>query len=240
MDYNEILKKYRLYYTLLTDQTSSEGIEEFPVLPCYLDVIPNYLCLYGNPKDYNITDKTCVCFYQFDEKFDGKDGLFNAIYYNDIERLNYFKNRFKDVKMVIEPDYSQVRDIELIENKYRQFKARIVGLWFVLEMNIAVIPNLNYASERSFDYMLDGIKDSKMIAVSLKGILDKPNEEELLIKAVKYLVDNSKIEKIIVFTTGIIDDKVDRIFAYAKENGVEYFIPDNSMRIRNKALNGKK
>ena len=142
--------------------------------------------------------------------------------------------------MVIEPDYSQVRDIELIENKYRQFKARIVGLWFVLEMNIAVIPNLNYASERSFDYMLDGIKDSKMIAVSLKGILDKPNEEELLIKAVKYLVDNSKVEKIIVFTTGIIDDKVDRIFAYAKENGVEYFIPDNSMRIRNKALNGKK
>ncbi len=49
MDYNEILKKYRLYYALLTDQTSSDGVDEFPVLPCYLDVIPNYLCLL-NPR----------------------------------------------------------------------------------------------------------------------------------------------------------------------------------------------
>lgn len=103
-------------------------------------------------------------------------------------------------------------------------------------MNIAVIPNLNYASEKSFEYMLDGIRNSKMIAISLKGILDKSNEEELLMRAIKYVIDNSKIEKIIIFTTGIIDDKIDKLFAYAKEKGVEYFIPDNSMRIRNKIL----
>lgn len=184
-----------MFYTLLTEQTTIEGDDEFPVLPCFLDVVPDYLCLYSNPKDYNITNNTCVCFYQYDNEFDGKNGLFNAIYYNDIDRLNYFKKRFENVKMVIEPDYSQVRDIENIENKYRLFKARVVGLWFLLEMNIAVIPNLNYSSKRRFKYMLDGIRNSTIIAISLKGIIDKSNEEKLLTNAIKYLVDNSNIKK---------------------------------------------
>lgn len=239
MNYEDILKKYCLYYTRLTNQTFVEGSDEFPVLPCYLNFIPDYLCLYGNPKDYNITSKTCVCFYQFDNEFDGKDGLFNAIYYNDVKRLEYFKERFKNVKMVIEPDYSQIRDVETIENKYRQFKARIVGLWFLLEMKIAVIPNLNYSSEKNFEYMLDGIRETKIAAISLKGILNKSEEEKMLMKALKYIADNSKIEKIIVFTTGILDDKLNELFEYIMKKGIEYYVPNNSMRIRNQILNQK-
>ena len=240
MKYEEIIKKYRLAYTKITNKSFVDGKDEFPVLPCDLETAPDYLCLYNNKKDYNKTKKTCVCFYEFDNKFDGINGLFNAIYYDDKKLLKYYKDRFRNVWAVIEPDYSQIRDIELIENKYRQFKARVVGLWFLTEMNIPVIPNINFAGEYSFEYMVDGIRNSKMLAISLKGIMNKKDEEELLIKVIKFVIDNTKVEKIIIYSTGIIDLKIEKLFEYAKEKGVEYFIPENLMRERNRVLNSKK
>ncbi len=239
MKYLDLLKKYNLYYTNLTNQTLLEGVDEYPTLPCELETSPNYLCLYGEVKDYFKTNLTCVCFYQYDNKFDGIHGLFNAIYYDNEKLLRFYKERFKNVKMVIEPDYSQVRDIEIIENKYRQFKARIVGLWFLLELKIPVIPNINYANKYSFEYMTDGIHHAKMLAISLKGIMGKSDEERLLVEAIRNAVDNTEVKKFIVYTTGIIDSKVDEYFKYAKENNIEYVIPDNSMRIRNRMLNDR-
>lgn len=136
--------------------------------------------------------------------------------------------------MFIEPDYSQIRDIELIENKYRQFKARVVSLWFINEMNIPVIPNLNYAGDYSMEYMLDGIKETTMISVSLKGIMDKKIEEELLMMAIKKSVDNlPNLKKIICFSTSPNDEKNNMYFEYAKNKGIDVIIPDNSMRLRN-------
>lgn len=240
MNDEELIRKYRLAYTKITNNTFVDGKDEFPILPCNLEVVPDYLCLYNNTKDYNKTEKTCVCFYEYDNKFDGINGLFNAIYYDNKKLLKFYKERFKDVWAIIEPDYSQVRDIELIENKYRMFKARIVGLWFLIEMNIPVIPNITFADEYSFEYMIDGIKDSTMLAISLKGILNKKEEEELLIKVIKYIVDNTKVKKIIIYSTGIVDSKIDILFQYAKEKGIKYYIPDNLMRNRNKILKDKK
>ncbi len=239
MKYEELIKKYRLAYTKITNNSFSEGKDEFPILPCDLEIIPDYLCLYGNKKDYNLTKKTCVCFYEYDNNFDGINGLFNAIYYDDKKLLNHYKERFKNVWAVIEPDYSQVRDIEIIENKYRQFKSRVIGLWFLTEMKIPVIPNINYADEYSFDYMLDGIRDAKMLAISLKGIIDKKNEEELLKKVIKLIIDNTKVKTFIIYSTGIIDSKIDSYFEYAKQKGINYFIPNNLMRARNKNLHLK-
>ncbi len=236
MTNEELMKKYNLFYTRITDKTLSDGKDEFPVLPCDIDVMPDYLCLSKDIKDFHKTDKTCICFYEYDDNFDGINGLFNAIYYNDKKLLKKYKERFEDVWMVIEPDYSQVRDIELIENKYRQFKSRIVGLWFLTELNIPVIPNINYADRYSFDYMLDGIKDSKTFAISLKGILDKFDEVKLLKDVIKFVVDNSKVKQFVVYTTGVIDEKVESIFDYAKDKKIKIFIVDNSMRLRNKEL----
>lgn len=63
---DEKIKKYRVSYTKVTNNSMVDGNDEFPVVPCYLDIEPDYLCLYGDPKDYNKTNMTCVCFYEFD------------------------------------------------------------------------------------------------------------------------------------------------------------------------------
>ena len=46
------------------------------------------------------------------------------------------------------------------------------------------------------------------------------------------VVDNTKAENFIVFSTGRIDTKVDSYFEYATMKDVRHYIPDNSMRIR--------
>ena len=46
------------------------------------------------------------------------------------------------------------------------------------------------------------------------------------------VVDNTKVENFIVFSTGRIDTKVDSYFEYATMKDVRHYIPDNSMRIR--------
>lgn len=235
----EKMKKYNLSYTKITNRSFSDGRDEFPILPCEIDVIPDYLALYKNVNEYHKTNKTCVCFYEYDKDFDFINGLFNAIYYDDKRLLNKYKQRFKDVWMVIEPDYSQVRDIEIIENKYRQFKARVVGLWFLTELNIPVIPNVNYADKYSFSYMLDGIKEAKTLAISLKGIMNKKTEEDLLVDVIKYVIDNSQVKQFIIYSSGIIDKKIDEYFAYAKSKNIRYYIIDNALRNRNIELNKK-
>lgn len=46
------------------------------------------------------------------------------------------------------------------------------------------------------------------------------------------VVENTKVENFIVFSTCRIDTKVDSYFEYATMKDVRHYIPDNSMRIR--------
>lgn len=78
---------------------------DLPAINCNVSVLPDYIALYSQTSFYHKTEHTAVAFFQFDEDFDGKFGLYWAIYYNVEERLTYFKERFKDVKYVIIPDF---------------------------------------------------------------------------------------------------------------------------------------
>ena len=48
---------------------------------------------------------------QYDVKFDNTKGIFEAIYYNDVNLLEKYKERFKNVRYAIAPDYSEIGDI---------------------------------------------------------------------------------------------------------------------------------
>ena len=89
-----------LNYSFLnyTNKTRSCGEKDLPALYCKTEVYPDYLALYSEPSLYHKIDRTGVCFYQFDSVFDGKRGLYEAIYHDDTARLAYFKKRFEGVK----------------------------------------------------------------------------------------------------------------------------------------------
>ena len=130
-----------LNYSFLnyTNKTRSCGEKDLPALYCKTEVYPDYLALYSEPSLYHKTDRTGVCFYQFDSVFDGRRGLYDAIYHDDTARLTYFKKRFEGVKFFISPDYSEFGDIHIIENEYRLFKSRVVAIWFIVEIGAVVI-----------------------------------------------------------------------------------------------------
>lgn len=227
-------KLLNLNFTTYTNQTYSIGKYDFPYISCKTIIYPDYLALYSEVQNYNKTPSTCVCFYQYDFLFDGINGLFSAIYYNDKRLLNKFRERFKDVRYFISPDYSQCGDINRIENLYRLFKARIVSLWLILEMGSIVIPNITYADENYFEYMLDGMENCNVVAFSVKGSMREVYQKELLIKAIKYTVDKMKnLSRIIVYSSSTNDEVVLELFSYATYHGIEVIIPNNILRERN-------
>lgn len=238
MKYKNNLKKLlNLNFADLINQARTVGDFEFPCVPCYSNIKPNYLVLYKDIREYTKTNNTCLCFYENDIHFDGINGLFNAIYYGDNKLLNKYKERFKNIKYVIAPDYSELGDLPFIENVYRIYKARLVSLWLLLECNIQVIPNITYASEDYFAIMLDGIRESKTVAISTKGVLINKEEKDLLIMAIKYVVDNMpNLETIVVYSVSTNDDNVIKLFDCAIVKGVDVVIPNNLLKERNKEV----
>lgn len=227
-------KLLNLNFVDLTNRTYNCGKYDLPYIKCPNIVNPDYLALYSETFNYRKTDRTFVCFYQYDIKFDNIKGIFEAIYHNDEKLLTKYKERFKGVRYAIAPDYSEVGDIPRIENVYRLFKSRIVALWLWFECDIIVIPNITYASENYFDVMLDGMEDTEVVAFSVKGSIKEQAERELLQKAIHYTVDNLKqLKKTIVYSVSIDDGKVLELFEYASNKGIEIVIPNNILKERN-------
>ena len=94
----DLKKLLNLNYLDLTNQTNKVGKFDFPCLKCPAVYNIDYIALYNELQGYQKTTKTAISFYQYDKVFDGKNGLWNAIKYNDKNRLKFFIERFKDCK----------------------------------------------------------------------------------------------------------------------------------------------
>ncbi len=217
----------------LINRTHRCGPLDMPELHCDTTVFPDYLALYSQKSLYHISPLTAVCFYSFDIEFDGRNGLFWAIYFDDKKRLAYFKKRFEGVRFFISPDYSVFGDIHKIENLYRIFRARIVALWFSLELHAVVIPNASYADFSSFPLYFSGLEKCSVIAMSAKSHIRYPSERKLFEDAIRYAVDHLPLKAIIVYSACGKDETCLKSFEYALNHGVKIIIPDNTLRNRN-------
>jgi len=233
----DIRKLLNLNYLSLLNKTYCTGEFDLPVLYCNPDVLPDYLALYTQPGDYHKTPLTGVCFYLYDSSFDGPNGLFNAIYYSDKKRLQFYKERFTGIKFFISPDYSQFGDLHKMENLVRLWKARIVSLWLTLEMHAIVIPNITYISEETFPLFCCGLEECRVVAFSTKGHVRNANERKLTKAAVKYVTDHLPLKSIVVYSVCGEDKESLELFRYAADHGIQIAIPDNMLRERNMRRN---
>ena len=229
----DFIKKLNLNYLRYTNLTYAVGKHDLPALYCNTDVYPDYIALYSHPGDYHRTLKTAVAFYQFDDTFDGQNGLYNAIYYNNQKQLKAFKERFSGVKFFISPDYSELGDIDDIENHYRIKKARVVAIWLTMELDAIVIPHITYPTISTIDFSLDGLEECSVVAFSTMGYVDDPTERDILIESVKYTVDRLNLKTIIVFDVCKDNTEAEMIFRYAIDKGIRIIIPPNMIKNRN-------
>lgn len=233
-------RKLNLNYIKWTNKTYTIGDRDMlhVVSPSVVNI--DYLALYSNPKEYNKTAKTAVCFYEYDDVFDGKNGLWNSIYYNDVKKLNEFKKRFSNVRYFIMPDYTMCGDGFDTTNAYNIQRARIVMLWLVEECNTLVIPNITYADKRTFDYMFSGLEDCQIVAFSTKGSMKNKHQLNLLKEAIHHtIIKLAKLHTIIVYSVSTDNSKILDIFSEAITKNIKIIIPNNLLKERN-LINGEK
>ena len=89
-------------------------------------------------------------------------------------------------------------DIHVIENEYRLFKARVVAIWFIVEIGAVLIPNVSFPTERSAAYALDGYEECSVVAISTKSHLQDKVEYERLLWKIRFTVDHLKLKAIVV------------------------------------------
>ena len=229
----DLKKLLNLNYLDLTNHTNKVGKFDFPCLKCPAVYNIDYIALYNELQGYQKTTKTAISFYQYDKVFDGKNGLWNAIKYNDKNRLKFFIERVKDCKYFISPDYSQCADIENAENIHRIFIARVVSLWLTFNLDAIVVPNITYSNKKSFEYMLDGLEECETVAFSTKGSIKIAEQKDLLIAAIVKTVDILNLKSIIVYSVSTNNDVIQNLFSYAIKKGVKIIIPNNLLKIRN-------
>lgn len=222
----------------LLNKTKLVGYLGIPQIKCDTMVYPDYFATYREKSLYTKSKMAGVCFYSYDVEFDGVNGLFNAIYYNNKKRLEYFKERFKNIKFIVTPDYSVFGDMPVIENLYRIYRSRIVALWFVFELHAVVIPNISYADSEDFSVYFSGLETCSVVAFNAKGHIRRKQERNLLKAAVKYAVDNLPLKTIMVYSACGKDATCFKLFNYAMEKGIIVRIVNNSLRERNMLRRG--
>lgn len=240
MPQKDLRRLLNLSYTRLTNQCRCFGNLNLPETICNTEIVPDYLALYDERGYYRKTPNTCVCFYRYDATFDGINGLFNAIYYDDWKLLNAFRDRFHDVPAFIAPDYSLCGDIQRVENHYRLFKARLVSLWLTMEIGASVIPNLTYSTVDEIDLGLDGLDACSVLGVSTKGALDDAEEAARLIKAVDRAIERLPLKTVVVYTASPDDEKVLNLLRPVVDAGIRIVIPDNAFRIHKRNMRNVK
>ena len=213
----------------LLEKQSFDGDYDMPVVGNFDDVSSiDYLALYSDLQDYSKTENTCVCFYQYDHVFDGIHGLFNSIVYQDEERLNKYRVRFKNVKYIIGPDYSLFGDFPNALQIFNVYKSRICICWLIANTNAIVIPNVRWTFDFSFDYCLDGIKEGSNIAISTLGQLKDEDNREMFLYGLKNVIDTIKPKAIITYGF-ITEGNFETIFGYAKSKGIKIIIPHSKI-----------
>jgi len=223
-----------LKHQTLTNKSQYVGKYDVSSLYCNTSVLPDFIALYSEKSNYFKTDLTAIGFFEYDIKFDGQHGLYNAIYYDNKEDLAFFKERFKGVKFVFTPDYSMLEDCDEAENIYRLKKMRVVGLWFIHEIGAVVIPLVSFPSLESIDYYLDGLENSSVIGITTKGHINDPIEYAILCETIKYLVKNKQnLKIIIVYDVCGNPEKTNAAFEIAKDAGIRVIIPPNTLKIEN-------
>lgn len=208
---------------------SFEGDYDMPIVGNFNDIsVIDYIALYSDTSEYSKTENTCVAFYQYDHVFDGIHGLYNSIIYQDEERLNRFRERFKRVKYIIAPDYSLFGDFPNALQIFNIYKSRVCMCWLIANTNAKVIPNVRWTHSFTFEYCFDGIMKGSNIAVGVLGQIHNKDNKKMFLKGFKEAIDEIEPSCILVYGF-VTNNNFDEIFGYAKSKGIKIIIPHSKI-----------
>ena len=220
-----------IFGVYLLESLSFDGDYDMPVIGCSEDISKiDYITLYSHLQDYKKTENTCVCFYQYDHVFDGIHGLYNSIIYKDEKRLEKFRERFKNIKYIISPDYSLFGDFPVSLQMFNIYKSRICAAWLQANTKAVVIPNIRWTLDFSYKFVFDGIMKGSNIAISVLGQIRDVNNKKMFLDGFKECIDRIEPKTILVYGF-VSESNFDEIFGYAESKGVKIIIPHSNIDI---------
>ena len=211
------------------ESLSFEGDYDMPVVGNFDDIsVIDYIALYSDTSEYNKTENTCVAFYQYDHVFDGIHGLYNSIVYQDEERLNKFRERFKGVKYIIAPDYSLFGDFPNALQIFNIYKSRVCMCWLIANTKAIVLPNVRWTFPFTFEYCFDGIMKGSNIAIGVLGQIRDKENKKMFLDGFKVAIDRIEPKCILVYGF-VTESNFGELFGYAKSKGIKIIIPHSKI-----------
>ncbi len=228
----DLRKRLNMNYTLVSNQTIKKTLYSLSSLYNIDDFVPDCIALYKKEKYlYGSTDYMTIGFFEYDDVINNINGLCNAVYYNDKALLKQYSKELENCHYFIMPDLSLSDDMEDWDVIHRHGIMRLTCAWLIISLHAHVIPLMTYNNEDSFKLMVTGFEDCEVVCFSTKGSILKPIKRQLLIKAIKYAVDNlPKLKRIIIYDVCKGNNHIETIFHYAIERGIAITVPDNTLK----------
>jgi len=177
------------------------GKHDIPFCPTTATALPNALITWEEAKaiykkriarkEYDFTYDAFVCFYIDDYKFDGPRGIWHD-WKQALKVLRHFTG-------AITPDFSTYQDFPEAIKIYATYRMRLYGYWLGRN-GIAVINNVRWGTEETFEYCFEGISQNSIVALGTVGggprkLIDRDRFE----KGINQLVKVLKPQTILVY-----------------------------------------
>ena len=176
---------------------------------------PKGLVLWSKRNECEEKPNYGLIFYEYDCKFDDKDGIYNILKYGTNEEVQQLINELKQFAFVVCPDYSVYGNFPNYKQIDAMARSREVG-YILSTYGIKVIINYRATYEWSYELALTGIPFNGVISIGTLGCLADKESKLLLKNSVQALVEYISPRIIIVY--GYAPDDV---FGIAREIGTD-------------------
>lgn len=181
------------YSSFLVEGATFVGKYQIPELMRQETSVPKELIPFDKRKKYDGKD-IAIDFYMHDKTFR-----------QVISHADRYVNDLKQFRAVITPDCSLYQDMPLCLQITNTYLNRAVGFFFQ-KQGIAVIPNVRWGDERSYEFCFLGVPKNGMVAISTHGCIRSNENKEYFRKGLKAMI--AEIRPQIVLVHGDMPDSV--------------------------------
>ena len=166
------------------------GRYDFPVINQYTGKVPSEIIPFNYAKTYS--DRNVgVHFFIDDYQF---------------ERVWRFPDRYvpllREYECVFTPDFSLYVNMPLTLKIYNVYRSRVLGHYWQMQ-GVKVIPTLQWADFRTFDFCFTGIAPGGVVAVSTLGSAQNPQSRGYWIAGMKQAISKLQPTTVLLYGTQI-------------------------------------
>lgn len=178
------------------------SVNDIPLCPTTAKVIPENVISFAEAKTlYNKHKKVgeidffvnvVVHFYIDDQKFDGKRNGIWIDYTKAVEILQHFAG-------IITPDFSTCLDFPVPLKLWNTYRMRAFGYWYGKQGG-AVINNVRWGTEETFQYCFDGIEKNSIVAIgTVASNLQNSSDREIFVTGFEKMLEVLSPHTIIIY-----------------------------------------